>query len=236
MVVEDLHSGAQQHWLGHPREISTLALSHDAQVRPPHPGLHALLWSPPLPRARVAQVAWGRALPADRPPPPRQVLASASSRISADSHCQIRLWDVPGGSCRQLLFHHDTAVQALAFSPDDRLLVTLGQRGRGRAVAPRTSCLSRAPRWLKGLWASPPGDCRDHTLALWSLATHELLSSVPLPEPVHGVAFNPWDASKLTCVGRGAVTSWLLQQRGGSVSLQVPGCRGGSGGWGLAGL
>uniref|UniRef100_A0A8W4FM04 WD repeat domain 90 n=1 Tax=Sus scrofa TaxID=9823 RepID=A0A8W4FM04_PIG len=149
VVVEDLHSGAQQHWLGHPREISTLALSHDAQV-----------------------------------------LASASSRISADSHCQIRLWDVPGGSCRQLLFHHDTAVQALAFSPDDRLLVTLG-------------------------------DCRDHTLALWSLATHELLSSVPLPEPVHGVAFNPWDASKLTCVGRGAVTSWLLQQRGGSVSLQV---------------
>uniref|UniRef100_A0A4X1SR39 WD repeat-containing protein 90 n=1 Tax=Sus scrofa TaxID=9823 RepID=A0A4X1SR39_PIG len=139
VVVEDLHSGAQQHWLGHPREISTLALSHDAQV-----------------------------------------LASASSRISADSHCQIRLWDVPGGSCRQLLFHHDTAVQALAFSPDDRLLVTLG-------------------------------DCRDHTLALWSLATHELLSSVPLPEPVHGVAFNPWDASKLTCVGRGAVTSWLLQ-------------------------
>lgn len=32
MVVEDLHSGAQQHWLGHPEEISTLALSHDAQV------------------------------------------------------------------------------------------------------------------------------------------------------------------------------------------------------------
>lgn len=32
VVVEDLHSGAQQHWLGHPEEISTLALSHDAQV------------------------------------------------------------------------------------------------------------------------------------------------------------------------------------------------------------
>ncbi|XP_047637035.1 WD repeat-containing protein 90 isoform X8 [Phacochoerus africanus] len=149
VVVEDLHSGAQQHWLGHPGEISTLALSHDAQV-----------------------------------------LASASSRSSADSHCQIRLWDVPGGSCRQLLSHHDTAVQALAFSPDDGLLVTLG-------------------------------DCRDRTLALWSLATHELLSSVPLPEPVHGVAFNLWDASKLTCVGRGAIISWLLQQHGGSISFQV---------------
>ncbi|XP_071975857.1 WD repeat-containing protein 90 isoform X2 [Engystomops pustulosus] len=32
IVVEDLHSGAQRHWLGHPEEISTLALSHDALV------------------------------------------------------------------------------------------------------------------------------------------------------------------------------------------------------------
>lgn len=32
VVVEDLHSGAQQHWPGHSEEISTLALSHDAQV------------------------------------------------------------------------------------------------------------------------------------------------------------------------------------------------------------
>lgn len=32
VVVEDLHSGAQQHWPGHPAEISTLALSHSAQV------------------------------------------------------------------------------------------------------------------------------------------------------------------------------------------------------------
>lgn len=32
VVVEDLHSGTQQHWLGHPQEISTLALSQDGQV------------------------------------------------------------------------------------------------------------------------------------------------------------------------------------------------------------
>ncbi|XP_057384735.1 WD repeat-containing protein 90 [Balaenoptera acutorostrata] len=149
VVVEDLHSGVQQHWLGHPEEISTLALSHDAQV-----------------------------------------LASASGRSSTASRCQIRVWDVPGGSCRQLLSHHDTAVQALAFSPDDRLLVTLGDYG-------------------------------DRTLALWSTATYELVSSTCLPEPVHGVAFNPWDAGELACVGQGAVTLWLLQQRGGDVSLQV---------------
>lgn len=32
LVVEDLHSGLQNHWLGHAEEISTLTLSHDAQV------------------------------------------------------------------------------------------------------------------------------------------------------------------------------------------------------------
>ncbi|XP_033696468.1 WD repeat-containing protein 90 isoform X12 [Tursiops truncatus] len=149
VVVEDLHSGVQQHWLGHPEEISTLALSHDAQV-----------------------------------------LASASGRSSTASRCQIRVWDVPGGSCRQLLSHHDTAVQALAFSPDDRLLVTLGDYG-------------------------------DRTLALWSMATYELVSSTCLPEPVYGMAFNPWDAGELACVGQGAITLWLLQQHGGDVSLQV---------------
>ncbi|XP_055265016.1 WD repeat-containing protein 90 isoform X3 [Moschus berezovskii] len=149
VVVEDLHSGAQQHWLGHPEEISTLALSHNAQV-----------------------------------------LASASGQSGAASRCQIRLWDVPQGSCRQLLSHHNTAVQALAFSPDDRLLVTLGDHG-------------------------------DGTLALWSTATCQLVSSMRLPELVHGVAFNPWDAGELICVGRGVLTLQLLRERAGDVSLQV---------------
>nr|XP_012997272.1 WD repeat-containing protein 90 isoform X2 [Cavia porcellus] len=149
VVVEDLHSGAQQHWLGHPEEISTLALSHNAQV-----------------------------------------LASASCCGSDAALCQIRLWDVPGCLCQQLISHHDSAVQALAFSPDDTFLVTLG-------------------------------DYRDLTLALWSMATYELVSANRLPEPMHGVAFNPWDAGELICVGPGAITFWFLQQHGADISLQV---------------
>nr|XP_055220737.1 WD repeat-containing protein 90 isoform X3 [Gorilla gorilla gorilla] len=149
VVVEDLHSGAQQHWSGHSAEISTLALSHSAQV-----------------------------------------LASASGRSSTTAHCQIRVWDVSGGLCQHLIFPHSTTVLALAFSPDDRLLVTLG-------------------------------DHDGHTLALWGTATYDLVSSTRLPEPVHGVAFNPWDAGELTCVGQGTVTFWLLQQRGADISLQV---------------
>ncbi|KFO34771.1 WD repeat-containing protein 90 [Fukomys damarensis] len=149
VVVEDLHSGAQQHWLGHPEEISTLALSHNAQV-----------------------------------------LASASCCGSMAALCEIRLWDVPGGLCQQLISQHNSAVQALAFSPDDLLLVTLG-------------------------------DYSDCTLALWSTATYGLLSSTRLLEPMHGVAFNPWDTGELTCVGPGAITVWHLQQCGADVRLQV---------------
>ncbi|XP_039333787.2 WD repeat-containing protein 90 isoform X2 [Saimiri boliviensis] len=149
VVVEDLHSGAQQLWPGHPAEISTLALSHSAQV-----------------------------------------LASASGGSSTAAHCQIRIWDVSGGLCQHLISHHSTSVLALAFSPDDRLLVTLG----GHV---------------------------DRTLTLWSVATCDLVSSTRLPEPVYGVAFNPWGAGELTCVGQSAVTFWLLQQHGADVSLQV---------------
>ncbi|XP_075624119.1 WD repeat-containing protein 90 isoform X1 [Balearica regulorum gibbericeps] len=85
IVVEDLHSGLQNHWLGHAEEISTLALSHDAQV-----------------------------------------LASASGKRNGDSHCQICIWNIQDGVCTANLFHHETQVQAMAFSRDDRFLVTLG--------------------------------------------------------------------------------------------------------------
>uniref|UniRef100_A0A663LQT0 WD repeat-containing protein 90 n=1 Tax=Athene cunicularia TaxID=194338 RepID=A0A663LQT0_ATHCN len=85
IVVEDLHSGSQNHWLGHTEEISTLAVSHDAQV-----------------------------------------LASASGKRTGDSHCQICIWNVQDGVCTASLFHHETQVQAMAFSRDDRFLITLG--------------------------------------------------------------------------------------------------------------
>ncbi|XP_071427702.1 WD repeat-containing protein 90 [Pithys albifrons albifrons] len=85
IVVEDLHSGSQNHWLGHAEEISTLALSHDAQV-----------------------------------------LASASGKKDGDSHCQICIWSIQDGACTAELFHHETQIQAMAFSQDDRFLVTIG--------------------------------------------------------------------------------------------------------------
>uniref|UniRef100_A0A674I133 WD repeat-containing protein 90 n=1 Tax=Terrapene triunguis TaxID=2587831 RepID=A0A674I133_9SAUR len=149
IVVEDLHSGSQQHWLGHPEEISTLAVSHDAQV-----------------------------------------LASASGHGNGDSRCQIRIWNIQDGTCQKVIFHHETQVQAMAYSRDDRLLVTLG-------------------------------DYSDRTLALWNTHTYDLMSSTHILEPVHEVAFNPLSAGELACVGRGAVTFWLIEQQGADISLKV---------------
>ncbi|KAM7038912.1 WD repeat-containing protein 90 isoform 2-T2 [Acridotheres tristis] len=85
IVVEDLHSGSQNHWLGHAQEISTLTLSHHAQV-----------------------------------------LASASGKKDGDSQCQICIWRTQDGACTAELFHHETQVQAMAFSWDNKFLVTIG--------------------------------------------------------------------------------------------------------------
>ncbi|NXQ04967.1 WDR90 protein, partial [Vidua macroura] len=149
IVVEDLHSGFQNHWLGHAEEISTLTLSHHGQV-----------------------------------------LASASGRKDGDSHCQICIWSTQDGACTAELFHHETQVQAMAFSCDDRFLVTIG-------------------------------DYSDQTMALWSTHTYELMLSTRISEPLHDVAFSPFSHQDLACVGRGAVTFWVLEQQGAAVRLKV---------------
>ncbi|XP_077172586.1 WD repeat-containing protein 90 isoform X2 [Paroedura picta] len=149
VIVEDLHSGSQQHWLGHPEEVSTLAVSHDAQI-----------------------------------------VASASGCSLGDSRCQIRVWDVQSGACRKVLFQHKTQVQAMAYSRDDRFLVTLG-------------------------------DYADRVMALWNAHTYELLTSTCFSEPVHEVAFSPLLAGHLACVGKAAMTFWLMEQQGTDISLKV---------------
>lgn len=58
-----------------------------------------------------------------------QLLASASGHTPGhtNGYGQIHLWNVPGGSCQHLIRHQDAWVRALAFSPDDQLLISLGQ-------------------------------------------------------------------------------------------------------------
>uniref|UniRef100_A0A4W3JB08 WD repeat domain 90 n=1 Tax=Callorhinchus milii TaxID=7868 RepID=A0A4W3JB08_CALMI len=84
VIIEDLHSGSQRHLTGHVEEVSTLALSHDAQD-----------------------------------------LASASGGQGQASSC-IFIWNVTSGTCKKVLSQHTTEVQAMAYSRDDRLLISVG--------------------------------------------------------------------------------------------------------------
>ncbi|XP_056392449.1 WD repeat-containing protein 90 isoform X2 [Hyla sarda] len=54
------------------------------------------------------------------------VLASASGSGDGSSLCHIRIWDTQEGSCLKILQYHRTEVQAMSFSRDDRLLLTVG--------------------------------------------------------------------------------------------------------------
>lgn len=65
------------------------------------------------------------------------------------------------------------------------------------------------------------GDYNDQTIALWNAYTYELLSSTCISEPVHEVAFSPFSHREMACVGTGAVTFWLLEQRGADINLKV---------------
>lgn len=65
------------------------------------------------------------------------------------------------------------------------------------------------------------GDYRDQTMALWSTHTYELMLSTRISEPLHDVAFSPFSHQDLACVGRGAVTFWVLEQQGAAVRFKV---------------
>ncbi|XP_029102773.1 WD repeat-containing protein 90 isoform X1 [Scleropages formosus] len=84
VVVEDLHTGSQQHWLGHTEEISSLAVSNDAQT-----------------------------------------LASASAGRGG-SQSRICIWDVRDAARKNTMSYHKGEVQAIAFSRDDLLFVSVG--------------------------------------------------------------------------------------------------------------
>ncbi|CAN0024134.1 unnamed protein product [Lampetra planeri] len=143
VVVEELRSGDQRHLLGHQREISTLAISHDAQT-----------------------------------------LVSASCG-------QMCMWDVASGVCRSGPTHHRGDVQALAFSRDDRFLLSLGD-GRDGSLA---------------LWAVQ----QDVSL----------LASVRCPVPAHAVAFRPGRAGEFVCAASGHIAFGLVEQRGREFGLSL---------------
>lgn len=113
VVVEHLHTGVQRHFHGHTEEVSCLAISHDTKVRPGFFLFYADLADTSL-CVCLIEVSL------------LQMLASAAS--GSDGSCSlIRMWDVQEGACCNTISLHRGAVQCLAFSRDDRFLLSVGQ-------------------------------------------------------------------------------------------------------------
>ncbi len=56
-----------------------------------------------------------------------QILASASGPFGSQSQSQICLWDMQAMACKKVLYHHDYDVVCLAYSRDDRFLISVGK-------------------------------------------------------------------------------------------------------------
>ncbi|XP_031416845.1 WD repeat-containing protein 90 isoform X2 [Clupea harengus] len=130
-VVENLHTGSQRHWLGHTEEISTLAISHDAQLVASASGSGAstksliCIWNA-LDGSRRNSMSFHKGA----------VQSMAFSRddryflsVGDFSEQEVALWS---GSCFELLCHVTApwAIHEARFSPtSDGLLACTGDSG-----------------------------------------------------------------------------------------------------------
>lgn len=177
--------------------------------------------------------------------PPVQTVASAAGGGKC-GRSLICIWDVQNGMCLNTISYHRGAVQSLAFSRDDRFILSAGQYnliGWYWSIASISckswkSCKSYTElikiHKISQLWLSmtllslsaassqhPVGDFSDSQVALWSSKTFQLLSSVDVSGPIHDTAFSPSAASQLACVGSHGVYFCFIQTHGLDVDLKV---------------
>src|SRR4029453_8867345 len=113
----------------------------------------------------------------------------------------VKLWDVATGVERATLRGHDHGVRGLAFSPDDRTLVSGSMDSTVRLwdVARRKEKMTLEGNEADALSGavSPDGKMvvagnQDDTLKVWDAETGKLLASVlNVGDRVRGVAFSP---------------------------------------------
>lgn len=56
----------------------------------------------------------------------KQVIASASGSFGQFSSCQVCVWDVADAVCKKVINPHHHQVVCMAYSRDDRFLLTVG--------------------------------------------------------------------------------------------------------------
>jgi WD40 repeat protein len=100
----------------------------------------------------------------------------------------VRLWDLTSGRLDRVLEGHRPSTRAVAFSPDGRLLATIGSDGMvrlwGATTGAELRCLDGRAECLRGVAFSPDGrtlaaTASDNDVRLWGL--HQILPTQPEP-------------------------------------------------------
>ncbi|GFO23377.1 WD repeat-containing protein 90-like [Plakobranchus ocellatus] len=114
-----------------------------------------------------------------------QVLVSASPAHQQDSPCHICVWDTHTQVCRRVLSRHQHSVQCMAFSRDDRFLVSVGDYRECVVV----------------VWDTK--------------SFEPVASSAAVVAPVHCLQWDPFTVNEFVTVGdSGTVLFWLLDDSG----------------------
>ncbi|CAK8679863.1 unnamed protein product [Clavelina lepadiformis] len=123
-----------------------------------------------------------------------QILASASGSNGL-MRSRICLWDTSTLSCRATLKHHEYDIVALAYSRDDRFLISMGDYRENALV----------------IWSSFNG-----------LSSPVILASTHTNSPVHKVVWDPATPNEFVSVGADAsVSFWMLDEHGTETTLNV---------------
>ena len=126
VVVEDVETRQQQHLLGHKTEITAVLLSRDGALIASASGRHKVCVCVFV-RAFVALLCL---LYLSQPNASlvRLLIIASITHTHTKSHerSEVRVWDAQTGACKHRLVYHLSAVAALAFSLDNRQLLSLG--------------------------------------------------------------------------------------------------------------
>lgn len=123
-----------------------------------------------------------------------QILACAACENGL-VNSEIGLWDVKAGECRALLKHHEHNVVAMAYSRDDRFLISIGDYQENSVV----------------LWSGYDGETKPVVLA-----------SSRTKSPIHHVAWDPNTPNEFVTVGQDAsIIFWLIEEFGTEAQLQL---------------
>lgn len=183
------------------------------------------IWDVPTGAERLALSSTGRSAAIALSHDGRRVLTGGNRESASDEGQPVRweahLWDAQSGEHLQTLRAHASEVTAVAFSPDDQILLTADNNGHCQlwngASAEPVQRLEGHSRKIVAAAFTPDGQrvltaSADNTVGQWQVADGRELTSLVLrhPEPLIALALSPDGSLALTSCEDGQVRLWRV--------------------------